>query len=158
MPDRLTHLDDAGRATMVDVTDKPATARRAVAEAFVVMRPKTGELIRGGGVAKGEVLAVARVAGVMAAKRTGELIPLCHPLPVEAVEVTFTWPEPGRLRIEAAAALVGKTGVEMEALVAASVAALTVYDMTKAVDRGMRVDGLRLIEKTGGQSGDWHAP
>jgi cyclic pyranopterin phosphate synthase len=154
---RLTHLDKQGRARMVHVGDKPITAREAQAEGFVLLQASTLRAIADGTVAKGEVLAVARVAGILAAKRTGELIPLCHPLPVESVEVDFDVPEldpdndePVRLHIKAVARITGKTGVEMEALTAVSVAALTIYDMCKAIDRTMRIDGIRLVKKTGG--------
>jgi cyclic pyranopterin monophosphate synthase len=163
---KLTHLDAAGRARMVDVSAKPATARRAIAEGFVLLLPETLRAIAEERVPKGEVLAVARVAGIMAAKRTGDLIPLCHPLPIESVEVDFDLPsfEPDggedrvRLRIKATAIISGKTGVEMEALAAVSVAALTIYDMCKALDKGMIIDGIRLLEKSGGRSGDYTAP
>jgi cyclic pyranopterin phosphate synthase len=159
----LTHLDESGKAKMVDVGGKAATARRAVAEGYVLLLPETLRAIAEERVPKGEVLAVARVAGIMAAKRTGELIPLCHPLPVESVEVDFDLPsfepDPGeqrvRLRVKAVASITARTGVEMEALVAVSVAALTIYDMCKAIDRGMIVEGVRLMEKTGGVSGDY---
>jgi cyclic pyranopterin phosphate synthase len=158
---KLTHLDDRGRAAMVDVGAKPITARRAVAEGFVLLLPQTLQAIAEERVPKGEVLAVARVAGIMAAKRTGELIPLCHPLPVESVGVDFDLPsfepldgeERVRLRVKAVATISAKTGVEMEALTAVSVAALTIYDMCKAIDKGMVIEGVRLIEKTGGKSG-----
>jgi cyclic pyranopterin phosphate synthase len=162
---RLSHLDDAGKAKMVDVGSKPMTARRAMAQGYVLLLPQTLRAIAEERIPKGEVLAVARVAGIMAAKRTGELIPLCHPLPVESVEVDFDLPsfepEPGeervRLRIKAVATITAKTGVEMEALVAVTVAALTIYDMCKAIDRGMIVEGVKLIEKTGGAGGDFKA-
>ena len=150
----LTHLDDAGRASMVDVGEKPATARRAVAGCVVRMQAATAEAVRGGSVGKGEVLAVARVAGIMAAKKTGALIPLCHPIGLERVAVEFAW-DAADLHVTATASLVGKTGVEMEAMTAASVAALTVYDMVKAIDRGVTIDALRLLEKSGGKSGEW---
>ena len=152
----LSHLDDRGRARMVDVGDKPETARTARAEARVVMAPATLAAIRDGAVPKGDVLATARLAGVMAAKRTHELIPLCHPLALTFVGVEIEPDEglPG-LRVTTEARLVGRTGVEMEALVAASVAGLTVYDMCKAIDRGIEVTGLRLLEKSGGASGHW---
>lgn len=143
---------------MVDVSGKPETERLARAEGFVVAAPETLDLIERGGVAKGDVLAAARIAGVMAAKRTADLIPLCHPIPLAAAEVHFERMEPGRLRIEARARTTAATGVEMEALMAVSVAALTVYDMCKAVDRGMRIEGIRLLEKLGGRSGHWQAP
>jgi cyclic pyranopterin phosphate synthase len=148
----LTHLDDAGQARMVDVGDKPETARVAVASARLRARPDVVEKIAGKALAKGDVLAVARVAGIMAAKRTAELIPLCHPLPLDTVAVDF---ELGgdEVAIRATARTHGKTGVEMEALTAASVAALTIYDMCKAVDREMIIDRVQLEEKSGGKSG-----
>jgi cyclic pyranopterin phosphate synthase len=149
----LSHFDAAGRAVMVDVSEKPITTRRATAAARVVMRPATLDLIRSGGTKKGDVLGVARLAGIMAAKRTAELIPLCHPLTLSAVAVELTAISPNTVEIIATVRTTGPTGVEMEALTAASVAALTVYDMCKAVDRGMRIEGLRLIEKSGGKSG-----
>jgi cyclic pyranopterin monophosphate synthase len=154
---RLSHVDAQGRARMVDVGAKPVTEREAVARGIVRMRPTTLRLIRAGRIAKGEVLAVARVAGIMAAKRTAELIPMCHPLPVEVAGVDFTVAGPGRLQIEARVKVTGKTGVEMEALAAVSAAALTVYDMCKAVERGMVISDIRLIEKRGGRSGVWRA-
>src|SRR4051812_22848945 len=151
---KLTHLDNQGAARMVDVGHKPVTAREAVAEGFVLLRPDTVRAIAEERVAKGEVLNTARVAGIMAAKRCGELIPLCHPLGVESVEVSFDIPElepagqePVRLHIRAVARINGKTGVEMEALTAVSVAALTVYDMCKAVDKQMVIEGVRLVSK-----------
>ncbi len=150
----LTHLDAAGHAMMVDVSAKPATDRSATARVTVLMLPATAALIRSGAAAKGDVLAVARVAGIMAAKRTAELIPLCHPLPVTSVVVDLTVLD-AAVEIAATVRTTGQTGVEMEALTAASVAALTVYDMTKAVDRGMRIDGLRVVAKSGGASGDF---
>jgi cyclic pyranopterin phosphate synthase len=152
----LTHIDERGRARMVDVGDKDETDRRARAEALVQMAPETLALIEDEAVPKGDVIAAARLAGIMAAKRTHELIPLCHPLALSAVEVDILKDAalPG-LRIVAEARLRGRTGVEMEALVAASVAALTVYDMCKAVDRGMEVTRVRLLEKSGGRSGEW---
>jgi len=140
---------------MVDVSAKPVTARVAVASATLCMQPATLRRIRSGQIAKGEVLAVARVAGIMAAKRTAELIPLCHPLPIEVASVDFAPRSRGRLQITAAVTVVGKTGVEMEALAAVSAAALTVYDMCKAVDRGMVITDLCLLEKRGGRSGIW---
>jgi cyclic pyranopterin phosphate synthase len=152
---KLTHLDDHGAARMVDVGHKPVTAREAVAEGFVLLRPATLQAIAEERIAKGEVLNTARVAGIMAAKRCGELIPLCHPLPIESVEVSFDIPdlepagdEPVRLHVKAVARITGKTGVEMEALTAVSVAALTVYDMCKAIDKGMVIEGVRLVRKT----------
>jgi len=154
----FTHLDAEGRARMVDVSDKAETDRLAVAGARVVMRPETLERIRAGDVAKGDVLAVARLAGIMAAKRTAELIPLCHPLALSSVGVDLVCaPECSAVEITATCRLRGRTGVEMEALTAAAVAALTVYDMCKAVDRGMVVTDLRLLRKSGGRSGDWEA-
>ena len=160
MSKKLTHLDDAGRAKMVDVGHKPITAREAVAEGFVVLQPATLRAIAEERVPKGEVLGTARVAGIMAAKRCGELIPLCHPLPVESVEVLFDVPElepehdqPVRLHVKAIARVNAKTGVEMEALTAVSVAALTVYDMCKAIDKTMAIEGVRLVSKTGGTKG-----
>ena len=165
MARNLTHVDESGRAKMVDVGAKPPTARRAVAEGYVLLLPQTLRAIAEERIPKGEVLGVARVAGIMAAKHTGELIPLCHPLPVESVEVDFDLPsfdpEPGeervRLRIKAVATITAKTGVEMEALVAVSVTALTIYDMCKSIDRGMIIERVRLIEKSGGASGDFKA-
>ncbi len=151
---RLTHFDESGAAQMVDVSEKAATARIATAEAQVVMQPETLALITEGRAKKGDVIGVARLAGIMGAKRTADLIPLCHPLPVTKVTVDLE-PDadlPG-LRITASVKTTGQTGVEMEALTAASTAALTVYDMCKAVDRGMRIEGLRVILKDGGKSG-----
>ncbi|HEY3912111.1 MAG TPA: cyclic pyranopterin monophosphate synthase MoaC [Stellaceae bacterium] len=157
MPE-FTHLDAQGRARMVDVSAKGETDRVAVAGARVVMRPETLERIRAGDVAKGDVLAVARLAGIMAAKRTAELIPLCHPLALTSVGVDLVCaPQRSAVEITATCRLHGRTGVEMEALTAASVAALTIYDMCKAVDRGMVVTDLRLLRKSGGKSGDWEA-
>ncbi len=154
----FTHLDAEGRARMVDVSDKEETDRVAIAGARVVMHPETLERIRSGDVAKGDVLAVARLAGIMAAKRTAELIPLCHPLALTSVKVDLEcMPERSAVEITATCRLRGRTGVEMEALTAASVAALTVYDMCKAVDRGMVVTDLRLLRKAGGKSGTWEA-
>ncbi len=154
----FTHLDAQGRAHMVDISAKGETDRVAIAGARVVMRPETLERIRAGDVAKGDVLAVARLAGIMAAKRTAELIPLCHPLALTSVELDLVCaPERSAVDITAACRLRGRTGVEMEALTAAGVAALTIYDMCKAVDRGMVVTDLRLIRKSGGKSGDWEA-
>ena len=157
MSKRLTHLDAAGNARMVDVGHKPVTAREAMAEGYVTIRPGTLRAIAEERVPKGEVLGTARIAGIMAAKKCGELIPLCHPLPVESVEVDFDVPElepdgtePVRLIVKAVARINGKTGVEMEALTAVSVAALTVYDMCKAIDKTMSIGGIRLVSKTGG--------
>jgi len=154
-PPRLSHVDAQGRARMVDVSDKPVTEREAVARGGIRMQPQTLRLIRAGKIAKGEVFAVARVAGIMAAKRTAELIPLCHPLPIQVVAIDFSVTAPGTLAIEARVKVTGKTGVEMEALTAVSVAALTVYDMCKAVDRGMVIRDVRLMEKRGGRSGTY---
>ena len=152
---KLTHVDETGRAAMVDVGGKPDTERIAVARGQVVMQAETLRLIREGAIQKGDVLAVARVAGIMAAKRTAEIIPLCHPLQLTHIDVELTLDEnPPRVLIEARVRTVGKTGVEMEALTAVTAAALTVYDMAKAVDRGMRIEAVRLVEKRGGQSGD----
>lgn len=149
----LTHLDNHGHAHMVDVTDKADTRREAVAEAWVRMKPETLALISAGGHPKGDVFAVARIAGIMAAKRTHELIPLCHPLLLTAVTVELKAVAPDSVRIIATCTLKGATGVEMEALTAASVAALTLYDMCKAVDRSLQIDWLRLLRKSGGRSG-----
>lgn len=149
----LTHIDRAGRARMVDVGAKDVSERVAVAGATLVMKPATLRRIRGGSIAKGEVLAVARVAGIMAAKRTHELIPLCHPLAINMAEIDFAARRGGRLEVRATVKVSGKTGVEMEALTAASTAALTVYDMCKAIDREMVITDLCLLEKSGGRSG-----
>ena len=151
----LTHLNAAGEAHMVDVSQKPATVREAVATGFVTMLPKTLALATTGAAKKGDVLATARLAGIMAAKRTSELIPLCHPLALSNVSVEVT-PESLGIRVTARVKTTGPTGVEMEALTAVSVACLTVYDMLKAVERGMRIDAVRLVEKAGGKSGPWH--
>ena len=153
----LSHLDAKGAARMVDVSAKDDTVREATAEGLVRMRPETLALIQAGGLPKGDVLAVARIAGIMAAKRTSDLIPMCHPLPITGVSTDFEPTAADTLRIRATVKTTGKTGVEMEALTAVSVAALTIYDMCKAVDKGMRVEGIRLLEKHGGKSGDWHA-
>jgi len=157
-PAPLSHLDESGRARMVDVSSKAETRREAEAAGRVVLAPATLERIASGGVAKGDVLPVAELAGVMAAKRTGELIPLCHPLALTHVEV-HVQPDPERscLEIRAVARTTGPTGVEMEALTAVTVAALTVYDMCKAADRGMRIEAVRLLRKSGGRSGAWVA-
>ena len=155
---RLSHLNEAGEARMVDVSGKSVTERSAVAEGFVAMASKTLDLVLRGNAQKGDVLATARIAGIMAAKKTHELIPLCHPLPVSKVEVDITPDEnsPG-LTVQATVKVTGQTGVEMEALMAVSVACLTIYDMVKAVERGMRIEGIRLLEKRGGQSGHYRA-
>ena len=156
---KLSHIDEQGRARMVDVGGKPETERVAVARGEIRMKPETLALIQSGGVPKGDVLGVARVAGIMAAKRTGELIPLCHPLPITNAAVDFTVDEAGgRILIEARASTVGRTGVEMEALTACSVAALTIYDMVKAADKGMVIGEIRLVKKTGGKSGTYVRP
>jgi len=156
---RLTHVDRRGRPRMVDVSAKPDTARRAVAEAEVGVSAETLSLVIDGGGSKGDVLTVAELAGVMGGKRTAELIPLCHPIALTDLVVTIT-PDRGAssLRIRAEAATTGPTGVEMEAMTAASVAALTVYDMVKGVERGVEIRGVRLLSKTGGKSGEWHRP
>jgi len=152
----LSHLDRDGRARMVNVAAKPITARTAVAEGAVRMSPAAFRMVANGTAAKGDVLAVAEIAGTMAAKRTAELIPLCHPLPLDQVTVEATLDEslPG-VRVRAVAKAIARTGVEMEALTAATVACLTVYDMAKSADREMEIAGVRLVEKSGGQSGEW---
>lgn len=153
MDAKLTHLDDSGRATMVDVGNKAVTQRRAVARGRVTMQPATVALIREGNMKKGDVLTIAQLAGIQAAKQTSNLIPLCHPLMLNKVSVTCTINEDDNcVDIEAIAKVSGKTGVEMEALTAVSVAALTIYDMAKAVDRSMQMTDIRLVEKTGGKS------
>ena len=155
-PEGFTHIDAQGEASMVDVTEKAVTAREAVAEAYVQMQPKTLQMIVSGDHKKGDVLAVARIAGIQAAKKTADLIPLCHPLMLTKVKVELTpEPEHNRVRIEALCKLAGQTGVEMEALTAASVAALTLYDMCKAVDKTMVISGTKVLEKKGGKSGHW---
>ena len=160
----LSHLDEQGRARMVDVGDKLDTLREAVAKGRVVMQPETLALIQQGGLAKGDVLAVAQVAGVMAAKRTHELIPMCHPLMLTHIGVEFKPHPPGAddsqaaIEVTATVRSVGKTGVEMEALTAVSVASLTIYYMCKVVDRGMRLEAVRLVHKSGGKSGEWNGP
>ena len=151
-----THLDDTGAAHMVDVGAKPATQRRAVACGRITMSPDALDAIRSGNAPKGDVLSTARIAGIMAAKRTSELIPLCHPLPLSSVSVDLALGE-GRITATATARTTGQTGVEMEALTAVSVALLTLYDMAKALDRAMVIGGVRLLEKRGGKSGDWRA-
>ncbi len=152
MPNKLTHIDESGQARMVDVGGKPDTERIATARGAVLMRPETLQLIIEGNMKKGDVLTTAQLAGIMAAKRTGDLIPLCHPLILSHIEVTCT-PNPAesRVDIEATVRLRGKTGVEMEALTAVSVAGLTIYDMAKAVDRGMVISDVRLVHKSGGK-------
>ncbi|HUV28398.1 MAG TPA: cyclic pyranopterin monophosphate synthase MoaC [Anaerolineales bacterium] len=154
MNPKLTHIDQTGRARMVDVSGKPDTNRIAIAKGEIVMLPSTLKLIIAGSVAKGDVLGTAQVAGVMAAKRTAELIPLCHPLPLNQIAIEFNIDEnlPG-VEITAIAKTIGKTGVEMEALTAVSVAALTIYDMVKSAEKTMRIQNIRLVEKRGGLSG-----
>jgi cyclic pyranopterin phosphate synthase len=158
MTGKLTHLGKSGEARMVDVSEKSATERVAVAEGKVVMSPATLELVLSGDAKKGDVLGAARIAGIMAAKKTSDLIPLCHPLPITKAEVDIL-PDaklPG-LIVRAIVKVTGPTGVEMEALTAVSVACLTIYDMVKAAERGMRIEGIRLLEKSGGKSGPWRA-
>lgn len=153
----LTHLDEDGAACMVDVSAKAVTAREAVAAGRITMAADAAQAIAAGLVKKGDVLAVARVAGIMAAKRTAELIPLCHPIPLSAVTIDFTLHDDG-VTVTATARTAGQTGVEMEALTAATAALLTVYDMAKALDKGMIIGDVRLLAKRGGKSGDWAAP
>jgi cyclic pyranopterin phosphate synthase len=153
---KLTHIDESGRARMVDVSDKPITAREAVAEGFVRMSPKTLKLALSGEGKKGDVRAVAEIAGVMAAKKTSDLIPMCHPLALSKVEVRVE-PTDGGLAVSARVRTTGPTGVEMEALTAVSVTCLTLYDMLKAAEKGMVIESVRLVSKTGGKSGDWSA-
>jgi cyclic pyranopterin monophosphate synthase len=155
---KLTHLSKRGEARMVDVSAKPATSRVAVAEGRVVMARKTLAIVRKGDARKGDVLGAARIAGIQAAKRTHELIPLCHPLPIQqiAIDIAPDTRLPG-VRVTARVKVSGQTGVEMEALTAVSVACLTIYDMVKAVERGMRIEGIRLLEKSGGRSGHYRA-
>jgi cyclic pyranopterin phosphate synthase len=158
MTDKLTHLGKSGEARMVDVSDKSATERMAVAEGRVVMKRETLDLVLSGNAKKGDVLGTARIAGIMAAKKTSELIPLCHPLPISKAEVEISVDSalPG-LHVRATVKVTGPTGVEMEALTAVSVACLTIYDMVKAAERGMRIEGIRLVEKRGGKSGHYRA-
>lgn len=156
MTDRLTHLTEDGAARMVDVGGKAVTAREATAQGRIAMSPAAATAIRDGMVKKGDVLAVARIAGIMAAKKTSDLIPLCHPLPLTRVEVDLVLDD-GGVTVTATAATNGQTGVEMEALTAASVALLTAYDMAKAIDKGMTIESVRLLAKSGGKSGDWKA-
>lgn len=153
---KLTHLDETGAAHMVDVSEKAVTAREAVATGRITMSAGAATAIRNGLVKKGDVLAVARVAGIMAAKKTSELIPLCHPLPLSSVNIDLTPDETG-VTATATARTTGQTGVEMEALTAVSIALLTVYDMVKALDRGMEISAVKLLAKSGGKSGDWRA-
>lgn len=158
MSEKLTHLDEQGRADMVDVGDKPDTDRMAIAEGAIYVQPATLQLIKDGNMKKGDVLTVARIAGIMGAKKTPELIPLCHPVPMTKIGVDL-WldEEHNAVRIKAQARTVGKTGIEMEVLTAVSITALTVYDMAKAVDRTMRIGDIRLLEKRGGMRGDYVA-
>ena len=156
MPERLTHLDEHGDARMVDVGGKPVTERRAVARAIVRMTPETAALVAAGDAPKGDVLGTARLAGIMAAKKTGELIPLCHPIGLDHVDVdTVVDAAAGTVTLTATAGVTARTGVEMEAMTAASVAALTVYDMVKGVERGVAIEAVVLLEKSGGRSGTW---
>ncbi|NCP18005.1 MAG: cyclic pyranopterin monophosphate synthase MoaC [Erythrobacter sp.] len=152
----LTHLDESGSARMVDVGHKPETVRSATATGRIAMNAAATAAIRDDAVPKGDVLAAARIAGIMAAKQTGTLIPLCHPLALDSVSVDCTLEENG-VRVTATASLTGKTGVEMEAMVACNIALLTIYDMAKALDKGMVIEAVHLLSKTGGKSGDWHA-
>jgi len=154
----LSHVDSNGQAHMVDISDKTVTARQAVAEAYITMLPATLQLIIEGGHAKGDVFATARIAGIQAAKKCADLIPLCHPLALTKITIDLIpQPKQNRVGIRALCKLAGKTGVEMEALTAASIAALTIYDMCKAVDKTMSIHGIRVLEKHGGKSGDWQA-
>jgi cyclic pyranopterin monophosphate synthase len=153
---KLTHLDDSGAARMVDVADKPATAREATATGTITMSPEALSAIRDGTTKKGDVLAVARIAGIMAAKKTSDLIPLCHPIALSSVTVDFAFGE-DNITATATARTTGPTGVEMESLTAISVALLTLYDMAKAIDRSMKIDNIRLLAKSGGRSGNWQA-
>lgn len=155
----LSHLNEKGEARMVDVSEKSVTSRTALAEGFVSMQPETLKLVLSGTAPKGDVLATARIAGIMAAKRASDLIPLCHPLAITKAAVDFEPQEsPPGIRVTAEVRVLGQTGVEMEALTAVSVACLTLYDMLKAADRGMSFEGIRITEKTGGRSGTWRAP
>ena len=153
---KLTHLDDSGSAQMVDISAKTATMREAVAHGRITMSAAALDAIKAGSVKKGDVLAVARVAGIMAAKKTSDLIPLCHPLALSKVTIDFEF-EAGAIRVSATVRLSGQTGVEMEAMMAVSVALLTIYDMAKAIDKAMMISDVQLMSKTGGKSGDWHA-
>jgi cyclic pyranopterin monophosphate synthase len=153
---KLTHLDESGAAHMVDVSAKAETAREAVAEGSITMSTEALAAIREGSAKKGDVLATARIAGIMAAKKTSELIPLCHPLMLSKIAVDFAFEDEG-IRATATVRLTGQTGVEMEAMTAVSVALLTIYDMAKALDKGMMISGIRLLSKSGGKSGDWRA-
>jgi cyclic pyranopterin monophosphate synthase len=153
---KLTHLDDAGSAAMVDVSAKSETIREAVATGQIAMSAEALAAIRTASIKKGDVLAVARIAGIMAAKKTSDLIPLCHPLALSKISIDFTFEE-NAIHVAALARLKGQTGVEMEAMTAASIALLTIYDMAKALDKSMIISNIRLVSKTGGKSGDWHA-
>lgn len=153
----LTHLDETGAARMVDVSAKPDTPRRAVATGRIAMSPAAAAAIRTGAVAKGDVLAAARIAGILAAKRTGELIPLCHPLPLTSASIELA-PDGTGVTATASVTTTGKTGVEMEAMTAVTIALLTIYDMAKAIDKGMTIGDVRLLAKSGGKSGEWRAP
>lgn len=153
---KLTHLNDRGEAHMVDVSAKAETARQAVAESHIALNPELISALQSGNIAKGDVLATARIAGIQAAKKCADLIPLCHPLPLTKVSIDIEFEQSG-LKILATCKTAGKTGVEMEALTAASIAALCIYDMCKALDKGMVIGPTRLLEKTGGKSGDWNA-
>ena len=156
-PADFTHLDESGAPRMVDISAKEPTARRARAQGSIRMSPDTLAHIRKGPLRKGNVLSVAKIAAISAAKETARIIPLCHTLPLEAVDVDFTFPDEERIEVVASATCTGKTGVEMEALVAVAIALLTIYDMAKALDRAMVIEEIRLIEKTGGRSGTWRA-
>ena len=155
---KLTHLDETGAAHMVNVGEKPMTQREATAQSVVTMKRETLEMIVSGTAPKGDVLACARIAGIMAAKRTSDLIPMCHPIPIESVDIDIRPSSDTQLRIVSTLRCTHKTGIEMEALTAASVAALTIYDMCKAVDRGMRIDQTLLLHKSGGKSGEYRLP
>jgi cyclic pyranopterin phosphate synthase len=155
MTEKLTHVDESGRASMVDISDKEVTTREARAEAFISLTAETVEQIKQNTMKKGDVISVARIAGIQAAKKCSDLIPLCHPLMLSKVAVEFEWQSDDQLRIESYCKLAGKTGVEMEALTAASVAALTIFDMCKALDKSMVISGLKVLEKKGGRSGHW---
>ena len=152
---KFTHLNEAGEASMVDVSSKEVSTREATAQARIRMSSQLALSIRSGSVKKGDVFAVARIAGIQAAKRTSELIPLCHPLPISRVDISFSWVTDNVLCVSATCKVTGQTGVEMEALTAASIASLTVYDMCKSVDRGMSITDVELIRKSGGKSGTW---
>lgn len=154
----LTHFDEQGASRMVDTSAKSETVRVARASGVVLMKPETWKLIQDRGVSKGNVVEVARLAGIMAAKQTGQLIPLCHPLPLTGVTLDFSFPEPGKVIITSEAKVVGRTGVEMEALAAVSVAALTIYDMCKSHDKSIVITQIQLDSKSGGKSGDWQRP